>query len=137
VVVIAWHELVGGKLVAARVAGGAVVLGLNFVECREAAGVVARLCGDHVRFQSCVALGASEALLGPSGVVAVGFEVETLFVFGGVAVSAIGVPVHALARPVAPLAGQSILTCIDIEPAVFDDVVCCAEGLEFIAGEVG
>ena len=137
VVIVAGHEGVGGELIAAGVAGRAVVLGLDFIELGEPAGVVAGLGGDHVFFQSGMAFGAGKTLLRPGGVVAVRFEIEALLVFGGVAVGAVGVPVHALAAPVPPFAGHPVFARVDIDPAVFKHVVGRADGLKFITGQVG
>jgi hypothetical protein len=63
-----------------------------------------------------VALDAADAVLDPRGGVTVGRRVVVFPVAGHVAWGAHGIPIHAAARPVAPLAGAAMLVAKDIEP---------------------
>src|SRR5690606_41070879 len=91
----------------------------------------------EVGVEAPVAGGAGHALPAPGGCVAIGGEVEVLAVFRGVAPGAVGVPVHALARPVAPVARPAIIPGEDIQPAVVGHIANHAGGLQTVAGQAG
>ena len=123
VVGVAESEGVGGQLVAAGVAGGAVLFRLLAVERSQPACIVAALRGDDVLFEPSVAFRAGEPLLDPSGSVQVVFIVEALFELRCVAVGAIGIPVHALPEPVTPFAREAIFAREDVDPAVVEHII--------------
>lgn len=126
---------IGGYLIAAGMATGAVVLRLHVIESFHLRPLITSFCGLDMFCQSVVAFRAGDTLLRPGGFVAVVCEVVVLLVFGGMAVGAVGVPVHSLAGPVPPFAREPILPAVDVVPLVFPDVVGSANSLYFIAGE--
>ncbi len=80
-----------------------------------------------------MALCTGQSLLRPGRIITVRFEVEVLLKFSGVAIRAIGIPVHALVRPVAPFARKTILALVNIVPTVFFDIVGGTDGLKFVS----
>ena len=139
-VAIPYFKGVGGQLVTAGVAGRAVVhdllrikrCGRNDVRIFHAAARALQ-----VRLQPIVTFRAGDSLLRPGAGVGIRLKVEIFIILGGVAIGTIGIPVHALSGPVTPFTGEAILTLEDINPAIREDIVGRADGLEATAGQGG
>lgn len=84
-----------------------------------------------------MAFRAGDSLLGPGAGVGVRLEVETFLILSGVAIGAVGIPVHALSGPVAPFTRDAILSLENINPAVLDDIIGSADRLEAPTREGG
>ena len=133
---IAGFECICRELVAACVTGHAVVHCLLGGQLSEASFIVASLGSLDVLFESCMALCAGDPLLNPSRVIAVTGKILAFGIFGGVAVGTVRVPIHSLARPMTPFAGEAILALVDIIPFFLDDVISRADGLQLVARQL-
>ena len=122
------HGKIMVEFIAPGMAGSAVVV--NLLRRQLVLG------GDHASRsrlrlvqQGAVTLDAGDAGFLPGGGVAVLDGIIVFMEQGHVAPGALGVPVHAAARPVAPVAGLADFLAEDIEPFLAVHVPCGAEGM--------